>query len=132
MDDFTLRPVKDSGERQEFATGARRDRQAGKGRFDLLPPDGLLAVALHFEAGAEKYGDENWTKGIPLGRYLDSAMRHLCAFRAGDRTEDHLAAATWNCLCGLSTYLRVRAGLLPAELDDVTERGKGIPWPGKQ
>ena len=32
-------PIKDSGERQEFSTGAVRDIQVGKGRCDLLPLD---------------------------------------------------------------------------------------------
>lgn len=32
-------PIKDSGERQEFSTGAARDVQAGKGRCDLMPLD---------------------------------------------------------------------------------------------
>lgn len=32
-------PIKDSGERQEFSTGAVRDVQAGKGRCDLMPLD---------------------------------------------------------------------------------------------
>ena len=32
-------PIKDSGERQEFSTGAVRDIQAGKGRCDLMPLD---------------------------------------------------------------------------------------------
>lgn len=32
-------PIKDSGERQEFSTGAARDIQVGKGRCDLMPLD---------------------------------------------------------------------------------------------
>lgn len=32
-------PIKDSGERQEFSTGAVRDIQIGKGRCDLMPLD---------------------------------------------------------------------------------------------
>lgn len=32
-------PIKDSGERQEFSTGAVRDIQTGKGRCDLMPLD---------------------------------------------------------------------------------------------
>lgn len=32
-------PIKDSGERQEFSTGAARDIQTGKGRCDLMPLD---------------------------------------------------------------------------------------------
>lgn len=29
--------IKDSGDRTEFETGAKRDMHAGKGRMDLLP-----------------------------------------------------------------------------------------------
>jgi hypothetical protein len=36
--------IKDSGDRREFATGAVRDMAAGKGRFDLMPLDTLVAV----------------------------------------------------------------------------------------
>jgi len=42
MHDYTLH---DSGERQQFATGAVRDRQAGKGRFDLLPALAVTRLA---------------------------------------------------------------------------------------
>lgn len=95
--------IKDSGQRQEFSTGARRDTQAGKGRFDLLPMHALALLAKHFEAGAYKYGDNNWRKGIPLARYLDSAFRHLTQFAAGNRDEPHLVSALWNIACLLET-----------------------------
>ena len=36
--------IKDSGERREFATGAVRDIQAGKGRCDLLPLDVVCEI----------------------------------------------------------------------------------------
>jgi hypothetical protein len=52
--------VKDSGKRQEFSTGARRDISTGKGRFDLLPPYAITRLAQHFENGSLKYGDRNW------------------------------------------------------------------------
>ena len=32
------RKILDSGERRQFASGAVRDIQEGKGRYDLLPP----------------------------------------------------------------------------------------------
>jgi hypothetical protein len=69
--------VKDSGKEQNFGTGAVRDSQEGKGRFDLLPPYALLRLAKHFENGANRYQARNWEKGIPCSRYLDSAFRHL-------------------------------------------------------
>jgi hypothetical protein len=59
--------VKDSGEREKFETGAQRDTQVGKGRFDLIPPLLLYRMARLYEAGALKYGDRNWTgkRGCP-------------------------------------------------------------------
>lgn len=87
---------KDSGQRQEFATGAVRDIQTGKGRFDLITPVGERRLAVRYEEGAKKYGDRNWQKGIPIGRCLDSAKRHISQYIEGDTSEDHLAAAAWN------------------------------------
>ena len=111
--------IKDSGERQEFQTGARRDTQAGKGRYDLLPFHAIERLAKIYECGGKKYGDDNWRKGIPLRRYLDSAMRHLCKAAQGQTDEDHFAQAVWN-LCGLmETQFMVKQGLLPKELDDL-------------
>ena len=56
-------PLKDSGERTEFPSGAVRDMHEGKGRFDLLPMCVLMRLARHYEAGAKKYSDRNWEKG---------------------------------------------------------------------
>jgi hypothetical protein len=111
--------VKDSGARQEFITGAVRDTQAGKGRFDLLPYYAITRLAQHFENGARKYGDSNWRKGIPLCRYLDSLMRHAFKFMAGMDDEDHLAAVIWNACCLLETQELIKLDFLPKELDDL-------------
>ena len=162
--------IKDSGNRTKFETGAVRDIQRGKGRFDLMPLDvvenllwayergtsaapcmisdviayinnakryssssGLLQavccyakatrkdifalmldVAKHFENGALKYGEHNWEKGIPISRYIDSALRHLMKDLAGETDEDHAAAFVWNCMCAAWTMEH-----LP-EMDDCT------------
>jgi hypothetical protein len=71
--------TKDSGVRSEFLTGAVRDTNSGKGRFDLLPPlavDRLLEATLPDEIGNE-------------------AMALTYAFKAlaGDDREDYLAMA---------------------------------------
>ncbi|HUS51203.1 MAG TPA: dATP/dGTP diphosphohydrolase domain-containing protein, partial [Candidatus Paceibacterota bacterium] len=71
-----FKEVKDSGKRQDFDTGSRRDTRDGKGRYDLLPVRAIKRLAKHYENGAKKYGDRNWEKGQPLSRYLDSALRH--------------------------------------------------------
>lgn len=112
-------PIKDSGKRQEFDTGSVRDTQIGKGRFDLLPLFAEEEVAKHFEAGALKYGDNNWMKGQPLARYLDSARRHLNKAARGQRDEPHFVAAAWNILCLIDTLKRIELGLLPKELNNL-------------
>jgi hypothetical protein len=111
--------IKDSGERFEFSTGAVRDAQVGKGRFDLLPLMAVWKLAKHYEVGCLKYGDRNWEKGIPLSRYYDSAMRHLLKHMAGLRDENHLMAAAWNLMCAIETLHRIEGGILPADLDDM-------------
>ena len=111
--------VKDSGKRQEFETGSKRDTRDGKGRFDLIPPYALTRLARHYENGAVKYGDRNWEKGQPLARYLDSMIRHAYKFLGGSREEDHLAAVAWNALAYIETEDRINKGILPKELDDI-------------
>lgn len=113
--------IKDSGRREEFSTGSRRDTREGKGRFDLLPPAGLARLARHFEVGAKKYGDSNWKKGQPASRFMDSALRHAFKHLAGERDEDHLIAAVWNLLCLADQDERLKLGQMPKELDDLAK-----------
>lgn len=94
--------IKDSGDRTEFETGAKRDMHAGKGRMDLLPWHGIMEVSKHCEEGALKYGEHNVDKGIPLHSLLDSAARHLAKYMVGMDDEDHLRAACWNLLWALN------------------------------
>jgi hypothetical protein len=93
--------IQDSGQRTQFATGAVRDIQAGKGRCDLLPPRAILRLARHFEAGAVKYGERNWEKGIPINSFVDSGLRHILRYMAGETDKDHLCAAAWNLTCAM-------------------------------
>lgn len=93
--------IKDSGERTEFATGAVRDMHAGKGRFDLLPWEGIHELARHCEDGALKYGEHNVDKGIPQHSLIDSAFRHLKRYLCGETDEPHLRAAAWNIMWAL-------------------------------
>ena len=72
--------IKDSGTRREFETGAVRDIQEGKGRYDLLPWEAIHELALHCEQGALKYGERNCEKGIPMHSLIDSSIRHLSCY----------------------------------------------------
>lgn len=153
-----MQKILDSGNRTAFETGAVRDIQQGKGRFDLIPldvmsevfmvefadeseegsiadvlasiaefrqtgnegwlciaiahyskavhvclPTLMLDVAKHFENGDLKYGEHNWEKGIPVSRYIDSAVRHLMKDCACETDEDHASAFVWNCMCAAWT-----------------------------
>lgn len=114
-----FKAVKDSGQRQEFDTGSKRDTRDGKGRFDLIPTYPLRRLAKHYENGAKKYGDRNWEKGQPLSRYLDSCYRHLIAVLEGLDDEDHASAVAWNIFAYVATCQWIEEGKLPVELDDL-------------
>jgi hypothetical protein len=105
--------------KRTFSTGAHRNVSKGKGRYDLLPVLGLHEVAKVCEDGAIEHGERNWEQGIPLSSFLDSSLRHACQVLAGKIDEDHAARAAWNLLAFIDTRARIRAGLLPAELDDL-------------
>jgi len=151
--------TKDSGKRQDFETGARRDTQDGKPRFDLIPIDmldliqqsyggapldidatqetftgwvniletrydlipGIMLNRLGglYHRGALKYDDDNWKKGIPLSRIYASLLRHTIEWRAGDTSEDHLAAILWNATALMWTLNAIAEGKLPEELNDI-------------
>lgn len=58
-----------------------------------------LEVAVHFEEGSLKYGENNWQKGLPPSCYMDSAVRHYLKWSRGDQDEPHDRAFVWNILC---------------------------------
>lgn len=63
----------------------------------------FLEVSKHFEAGAKKYGEYNWQKGIPTHCYVDSAVRHYLKYLRGDIDEPHDRAFVWNIVCCIWT-----------------------------
>lgn len=81
---------------ESWSSGAVRDSSEGKPRYDLIPPEPLRRLAMVYYEGAQHYGEHNWSKGMPTSRFLASAMRHLEAARAGDKSEDHWAKVLWN------------------------------------
>ena len=67
------------------------------------PANKLLDLAKHFEQGAQKYGEYNWQKGIPLSSYVDSMLRHYTKYINGDTDERHDIAFLWNVVCAIWT-----------------------------
>lgn len=98
--------TKDSGARQDFDSGMRRDTVKGKPRFDLITPESqpyerqmLTRWAELMVRGAEKYGDRNWEKANTVeerDRFRASAFRHFMQWYCGLTDEDHAAAVMFN------------------------------------
>lgn len=80
---------------QKFETGAVRSNDRVP-RYGLIPEVGLRRLAETCTEGADKYGVDNWRKGIPASNLLDHALNHLERWRDGDTSEDHLGHALWN------------------------------------
>ena len=80
--------------------------------------DMFLELAVHFEAGAKKYGENNWRRGIPVHCYIDSAVRHFLKFLRGDSDERHDRAFCWNLICCIWTVRQM------PETDDFTGNEK--------
>lgn len=91
--------TKDSGKRQEFSTGMKRDTSENKPRYDLIPRFMLKRWADLMQRGAVKYEERNWEKAKTkeeLARYRESAYRHFMAWLDGEEDEDHAAAILFN------------------------------------
>lgn len=85
-----------------------RKNDEGKLRYDLIPPEALAGLAEVFTAGARKYEDRNWEKGLSYGRIYAALMRHLETWRSGedydlDNDQHHLDSVMW-CAVALRTY----------------------------
>lgn len=110
--------MKHSAKKRKFPTGAVRDSRAGKGRYDLISPHALRHLARRLEDGANRYTDRNWEKGMHVGAFIDSLMRHLSQYQMGMTDEDHLGAIMFNAMGLVHTQDMIDSGELPAELDD--------------
>jgi hypothetical protein len=110
--------TKDSGKREQYASGMVRDTQEGKPRFALLLPKGvpfreqmLTRFAELMARGADKYGDRNWelARGQEeLERYYDSAFRHFMQWVTGETDEDHAAAVMFNIVAAETVKFKMR------------------------
>lgn len=109
--------TKDSGQRQDYPSGMRRDVQSGKPDFSLLltdlPYDKQLLTrwASLMERGASKYGRRNWqlaNSEEELERFKASAFRHFVQWITGEDDEDHAAAVLFNI--NAAEYVKERLG----------------------
>jgi len=97
--------VKDSGVREQFASGMVRDTQSLKPDISRVFDGPMLyRWAEHITKGAVKYPDikpgvPNWTLAAgeeELTRFKKSAARHFFQWMRGDVDEDHAAGVIFN------------------------------------
>ena len=73
-------------------------------RCDLLPAKALLHIASILDAGATKYGDNNW-RGLTAEDHLNHALVHALAYQSGDTQDDHAGHCACRMLMWLETTL---------------------------
>jgi hypothetical protein len=78
------KPLKDSGERQTFSTGAVRDLQNGKGRYDLLPVHTIKLVLK---------GEKIFLYSDPLLHVREAIDLTLEAFNHPEESEKYILRA---------------------------------------
>lgn len=109
------------GKRRQAITGANRQPDKGKGLPSLCSPVADRILAKHMQGGVEAgYDPRNWERGLPLCSILDSLERHIQDEREGRIDENHMAAILWNAHIYVHTKEMIRRGLLPQELNDLT------------
>lgn len=112
--------TKDSGKREEYDSGMKRDTQEGKARHDLMYPEGvpyaaqfLTRVAELLQRGEKKYGERNWELAAgqeEIDRFKASGSRHFAQWLTGEVDEDHAAAVVFNLLAYETTKWKLANG----------------------
>jgi hypothetical protein len=127
-DSILAQPADDirPGTTAKFGTGAVRSSDVEQFRYDLVSPIGLREVARACAEGAEKYGDWNWEKGMPVHDLLNHVIAHIYKFLGGDRSEPHLGHAAWGMLAAIHSQ-----ELWP-HLNDGKLRGDGCKAPSAE
>lgn len=68
------------------SVGHKNDQE--KNRLDLIEPEFIEGVGKVLTFGADKYEPNNWQKVDDAeNRYYAAAMRHLMAWRKGEKTD---------------------------------------------
>lgn len=140
--------TKDSGKREDYVSGMRRDTQQGKPRFDLLVTDGLPYEAqfLHRFAsllarGADKYGERNWqlaNSPEELSRFRASGFRHFMQYMCGEEDEDHAAAVAFNLMAAEYVKWKIRNATTEDRSEELEDSSSGdssehpVPGDGQQ
>ena len=106
-----------------FQTGAVRDG-GKKPSLQYISPHAMFRLGewLRFACEDRKphpYAPRNWEKGMPMSECVASLQRHVEKFKLGDTSEDHLAAILFGGMALCHYEEEIKAGRLPASLDDM-------------
>ena len=85
-------------EKTIYNTGASRSADAKGVRYDLVPAEGIEAVAKAMYVGSIHHGDHNWKKGLKHSVYINHALRHINLYMQGKDGEDHIGHALANLM----------------------------------
>ena len=85
-------------EKTVYETGASRSADVKGVRYDLVPPEGIEAVAKAMYVGAINHGDHNWKKGLKHSVYVNHALRHINLYMQGNNGVDHIGHALANLM----------------------------------
>lgn len=93
----------------DSTTGGRKGSKLA--RFDLIPPEPVWALAIHYGVGCLKYDDRNWEKGYKWGLSVAALQRHLNLWLQGESYDaetrsHHLTAVVWHAFALLTFELR--------------------------
>lgn len=72
------------GDINSNAKGTAARFNSGKVDYTLIPLNLLEGEARVWMKGAEKYGRDNWKKGMPWSAVFASTLRHLIALIGGE------------------------------------------------
>ena len=68
--------------------------------YDLIPPEGLEALAAVLAYGAKKYQPRGWEDGMRWGRVFGALMRHMWAWWRGESADPETGYShLWHAAC---------------------------------
>lgn len=81
---------------QEF----KKDNTEEKIKYTLIPTDILTEIAIHFNYGAKKYGENNWKESTKEQSvvFKDAAFRHFIKWIENNFDEKHGIACITNII----------------------------------
>lgn len=97
----------------QFLGGTKNDTEK-LDRFDLIPPEALVALAEVYGIGSRKYGDRNWERGMSWGRIFRAMISHAFKWWRGETYDPvdgqhHLSSVAWGAFT-LFAYETRKAG----------------------